>query len=246
MAESSNLRHAEVCEDHGVTQTPKPAERIMDEATENVGVDPAPLPLVNTASHPSSSVDEWKKYWTQDRPMERKKEQPFVIAASTRLPDGKILPLRLLVDSGADISVMKPGVIPPEYTQPLSITRSAHGFGGSSTDATHMVHFPVIICGSTITSHKKVTACLPVSMFIMEVGGEHIDGILSRVWLGEQNTLLDCGNGEVIFRVRQKASERKMITEGPRDQEWVVRAIDSKKELPKPKKNKETPDCKFD
>ena len=161
--------------------------------------------------------------------MGRKKELPFIIAASTRLPDGKILPLRLLVDTGADISVMKPGIIPPQYTQPLFQARSAQGFGGSNMYATHMVQFLIFLRRSTTTGDKKVTACLPVSMFVMEIAGEHIDGILSRVWLGEQDTLLNCWKGEVIFCVRQKAAEKKMIGEGPQNQECVVRAISRKK-----------------
>ena len=180
-----------------------------------------PSHIVNSTVHPNNGVDrrgEWERCNFNPVPINNNQ---FVIMGSTQLPDGRILPIRFLVDTGAQINAMRPGIFPPQFVYPLAQPQSVRGANGEKiAGGTHGVQFQLTLTGMTTKDKKPVTANIPTSMPIMELGGGGFDGILSNQWLGENRTLVDPFQREVIFRVNEKSH----VVQGPCDQEWLVSA----------------------
>lgn len=119
-----------------------------------------------------------------------KNERRLVIQCEAELPDGRSVEFQALVDTGAEINVIRPDLIPVEFTNPLErpwnlTAANQQPIQGGSREARVILY----IKGTDVDTGKAQGLKIPTTFLLAEVG--HLQAIVSYEWLANHNFLVN-------------------------------------------------------
>jgi hypothetical protein len=113
-----------------------------------------------------------------------------VIQCYAELPNGQSIPFQALVDTGAEINVIRPDLIPLEYTsvleRPWNLTAAnQQPIRGGSREARIVLYLE----GTDVDTGKPQALKIPTTFLLAEVG--HLQAIIYYEWLASHNFLVN-------------------------------------------------------
>ena len=141
---------------------------------------------------------------------------------------GESTVLPFLVDTGAQINVLRNEFVDPEFSRPVAQTKTVFGAGGIKiAGGEHEVLTQLLISGKIQETGQVVTALAPTRFYIMDVGKtQTFAGIISLGWLQQHRVLLDTYNNSMIFPQGWEKWSTMMHNNGPKNVAFAVRADD--------------------
>ena len=106
-----------------------------------------------------------------------------------------------LVDTGAQVNVLRKEFADPELTRPVTKAATVFGAGGIKIlGGEREVFTQLLISGKSQETDQTVVAFAPARFYIMDVGKvQNFAGIISLGWLQQYRVLLDTYNHLMIF-----------------------------------------------
>ena len=112
---------------------------------------------------------------------ESKTERKLVIPCEAELPNGDIIHFQALIDTGAEINVLNPSLIPEEFTdslpQPWTLTAANQQLiRGGDRQARIILH----LHGKDVDTGRAQGLKIPTTFLVAEIG--HLQAIMSYEW----------------------------------------------------------------